>query len=101
MNPEDSIRAALADFEDRPRWHTSATHTATTTTGSVFKRRQGVSFQTALTRKVCGVLVARLSGEKLVADPADRSTFGAVLLAVRTAFSLDRCVVVANESEAP
>jgi hypothetical protein len=54
-----------------------------------------------LTRKVCGVLVARLSGEKLVADPADRSTFGAVLLAVRTAFSLDRCVVVANESEAP
>ena len=26
------------------------------------------------TGKVCGVLVARLSGEKLVADPADRST---------------------------
>ena len=26
------------------------------------------------TRKVCGVLVARLSGEKLLADPADRST---------------------------
>jgi hypothetical protein len=25
------------------------------------------------TRKVCGVLVARLSGEKLVANPADRS----------------------------
>ncbi len=25
------------------------------------------------TRKACGVLVARLSGEKLVADPADRS----------------------------
>jgi hypothetical protein len=24
-------------------------------------------------RKVCGVLVARLSGEKLVADPAERS----------------------------
>jgi len=24
-------------------------------------------------RKACGVLVARLSGEKLVADPADRS----------------------------
>jgi hypothetical protein len=24
-------------------------------------------------RKVCGVLAARLSGEKLVADPADRS----------------------------
>ena len=26
------------------------------------------------TRKDCGVLVARLSGEKLGADPADRST---------------------------
>jgi hypothetical protein len=42
--------------------------------GSTRLRRSVNRSDQEAARKACGVLVARLSGEKLVADPADRST---------------------------